>query len=184
MQLEKSKARLVVSDSARVRAPTIRAFHAAADPAKPSANGEASSHAPSPTLICAAARGPDTIGTLSVATTMQVPTIQAFAELASSPKVPKNQGAMNRYAPSNTVAHLRRLGVNTFMPNLREWGSARDGAVRGPPSPRLEQELAFALELPDPLSRQLELRSELCERQGIPVVESVAPHQDVACFLR
>jgi hypothetical protein len=31
------------------------------------------------------ARGPDTIGTLSTAATMQAPTIQAFAELASSP---------------------------------------------------------------------------------------------------
>ena len=45
-----------------------------------------------------------------------MPTIQAFVELASSSEVPKSQGAMNRYAPRNTVVHLRRLGVITFMP--------------------------------------------------------------------
>ena len=59
--------------------------------------------------ISSAARGPDTIGTLSVAARMQAPTIEAFAELASSSEVPKIQGAMNRYAPSDTVAHLRHL---------------------------------------------------------------------------
>jgi hypothetical protein len=48
------------------------------------ANGEASSQVPDPTLISSAARGPDTIGTLSVAARMQAPTIEAFAELASS----------------------------------------------------------------------------------------------------
>ena len=96
--------------------PTIHAFHAALDPAKASANGDASSQAPNPNLIGSAPRGPDTTGALSIAATMQAPTIQAFAELASSSKVPKIQGAVNRYAPRNTVVHLRRLGVITFMP--------------------------------------------------------------------
>ncbi len=38
------------------------------------------------------------------------------------------------------------------------------------PVPRPEQELGFALELPDPLSRQLKLRGELGERRRFPSV--------------
>ena len=83
---------------------------------RPSANGDASSQAPNPTLASSAPLSPDAIGTLSVATTMQVPTIQAFVELGSSSERPKSQDTMNRYAPRNTVIHLRRLGVITFMP--------------------------------------------------------------------
>src|ERR671910_2189234 len=55
---------------------------------------------------------------------------------------------------------------------------------RDPLGPRLEQELGFALELPDPLLRELKLRGKLGERRRIPVVEAVAPHQDVAGLLR
>jgi hypothetical protein len=55
---------------------------------------------------------------------------------------------------------------------------------RDPLGPRLEQELGFALELPDPLSRELKLSGELGERWGIPTVEAVAPHHDVPCLLR
>src|SRR5829696_900092 len=105
-------------------------------------------------------------------------------ELASSSEDPRIQGVRNRHAPSNTVTHLRHPGVNTFMPNLPERVSSRYGRARDPPGPRLEQELRFALELPDPLPRQLKLRGELGERRGIPVVEAVAPHQDVAGLLR
>jgi hypothetical protein len=68
--------------------------------------------------------------------------------------------------------------------NLRGQTSSRYGGTRNPPGPRLEQELGFALELPDPPSRVLKLRGELGERRRIPVVEAVAPHQDVAGFLR
>jgi hypothetical protein len=56
--------------------------------------------------------------------------------------------------------------------------------TRDPLGPRLEQKLGFALELPDPLSRELKLRGELGERRRIPVVEALAPHQDVAGLLR
>ena len=56
------------------------------------------------------------MGTLSGATTMQAPMIQAFTELASVSEIPKIQGAVNRYAPTNTVVHLRHAGINTSMP--------------------------------------------------------------------
>jgi hypothetical protein len=96
------------------------------------ANGEASSQVPDPTLISSAARGPDTIGTLSVAARMQAPTIEAFAELASSSEAPKIQGAMNRYAPSDTVAHLHHLVVNVFMPKPSGAGILTPRGGEGP----------------------------------------------------
>ena len=45
-------------------------------------------------------------------------TIQAFTELASASEIPKIQGAVNRYAPRNTILHKRHAGINTPMPKL------------------------------------------------------------------
>ena len=68
--------------------------------------------------------------------------------------------------------------------SFRGRASSRYGGTRDPLSPKLEQKPGFALELPDPLSRQVKLCGELGECRRIPGVEAVAPHQDVPCLLR
>ena len=56
-------------------------------------------------------RAPGTTGTLGGATT-----IQACTELASASEILKIQGAVNRYAPRNTIVHKRHAGINTPVP--------------------------------------------------------------------
>src|SRR5918998_1738835 len=47
-----------------------------------------------------------------------------------------------------------------------------------------EDALCLALQLPDPLARDVELVAKLGEGRWLPIVEAVAPHQDVAGSLR
>jgi hypothetical protein len=48
----------------------------------------------------------------------------------------------------------------------------------------LEYPLCFELDLPDPLPRNIQLRTELCERSGFVVVQPVPTHQYILGSLR
>src|SRR5215216_2637598 len=59
------------------------------------------------------------------------------------------------------------------------WSVLRRGVLGSQPVLAvLEHPLRLALDLPDPLARDLELLAELGEDRGLPAVEAVPPNQD------